>query len=70
MALLSHIYKLLTKMITNRFSKKFDKYQPGEQAKFRRDYSAIDRLLTTKILSLQLALVDYKKAFDSIEFGR
>lgn len=38
-SLLSIFYKLLTKILTNRLTQKFDFYQPVEQAGFRRGYS-------------------------------
>ena len=51
-------------------------YLTHEQAGFRRNYSTIDHLLTVKVLiekaneyhlPLYVALVDYEKAFDSVE---
>lgn len=75
-SLLSHVYKLLTKIITNRLTNKFDEYQPVEQAGFRRGFSTIDHLQTVRTLieksteynvPLYLAFVDFHKAFDSIE---
>lgn len=77
-SLLSHFYKLLTKVITNRISTKLDFYQPSEQAGFRAGYSTIDHIQTLRSLieksaeykfSLHLAFVDYEKAFDSIEWS-
>lgn len=75
-SLLSHIYKLLTKIINNRLVRKLDEYQSQEQAGFRKNYSTRDHLLTMKIIieksneygfPLHLAFIDYRKAFDSIE---
>jgi hypothetical protein len=75
-SLLSQLYKLLTKIVTNRLTSKMDFYQPKEQAGFRKGFSTTDHLFTMKILiekaneynfPLYLAFVDYKKAFDSVE---
>ena len=75
-SLLSHLYKLFTRIINNRLSTKLDSYQPIEQAGFRKGFSTIDHLQTIKTviektteynIPLHLAFVDYQKAFDSIE---
>lgn len=75
-SLLPHPYKLLTKIITNRLTNKFDEYQPPEQAGFRKGYSTIEHIQTIRTLiekcseynvPLHLAFVDYNKAFDSVE---
>ena len=75
-SILSHLYKLLTKIITNRITNKLDFYQPVEQAGFRKQYSTIDHLHTVRTLiekcteynvPLHLAFVDFQKAFDSVE---
>lgn len=75
-SLLSILYKLLTKIITNRLSNKFDFYQPVEQAGFRKGYSTTDHIQAVRTLiekcteyniPLHMAFVDYQKAFDSIE---
>lgn len=75
-SLLTHLYKLLTKIITNRLTNKLDFYQPPEQAGFRKGYSTIDHLQTIRNLlekateyniPLYLAFIDYEKAFDTIE---
>lgn len=75
-SLLSHLYKLFTKIITNRLTSKLDFYQPVEQAGFRKGYSTIDHLYTVRTLiekcteynvPLHLAFVDFQKAFDTIE---
>ena len=75
-SLLSHTYKLFTKIITKRLNIKLDENQPAEQAGFRSNFSTIDHLQTVNQvieksreyqLPLCLAFVDYEKAFDSIE---
>lgn len=74
--LLNVIYKLFTKILTDRLTTKFDGYQAKEQAGFRKGYSTVDHLLTMKILieraneyniPLYIAFVDFEKVFDSIE---
>ena len=75
-SLLSVIYKIFTKVITNRIANKLDENQPREQAGFRKGYSTIDHLQTVHQIiektneykiPLVVALVDYTKAFDSVE---
>ena len=70
------MYKLLTKILTNRLTKILDENQPREQAGFRSGFSTIDHLHSINQLiekaneyniPLCLAFVDYEKAFDSIE---
>lgn len=71
----SHPYKLLTKVIPNRLTKKLEDYQPSDQAGFRKRYSTIHikpvRTLIEKSteynVPLRLAFVDYNKSVDSIE---
>ena len=74
--LLPNIYKLFTKILTNRLTDTLDENQPREQAGFRSGYSTIDHLHTINQLiektleynkPLCLAFVDYEKAFDSRE---
>ena len=75
-SLLSIFYKLLTTIILNRLTNKFDFYQPVEQAGFRKGYSMTDHLQVVHTLIektteynilLHMAFIDYHKAFDSIE---
>ncbi len=41
---LSNMYKLFTKITTNRLEKKLDENQPREQAGFRSKYSSTDNI--------------------------
>ena len=75
-SLLSHLYKIFTKIIQNRIKDILDNNQPREQAGFRAGYSTTDHLqainqliekATEYQLKLCLGFVDYQKAFDSIE---
>jgi hypothetical protein len=75
-SLLSHLYKLFTRVISNRLTNKLDSYHPVEQAGFRQGYSTNDHLQTIKMviqkhneykMPLVLAFIDYEKAFDSVE---
>ena len=75
-SLLSHVYKLFSRVVTNRLAARFDDFQPPEQAGFRRGFSTIDHIFTLRQViqkteeynqPLCLAFVDYEKAFDSIE---
>lgn len=75
-SLLSQTYKLFSKVLTNRITRKLDFYQPKEQAGFRQGYSTLDHILTMRVLieksteyqfPLWLAFIDFKKAFDSVE---
>lgn len=75
-SLLSHLYKLLTKIITNRLTEKLDFYQPVEQAGFRKGFGTMDHIQALRSLiekgneyniPIHLAFIDFHKAFDSIE---
>lgn len=75
-SLLSHVYKLFTRVIVNRLKNKLDSYQPREQAGFRSGYSTCDHLQAVKTLiekcheyqkPIMVTFVDYEKAFDSVE---
>jgi hypothetical protein len=73
--LLSHVYKLFSRVITNRLARRFDDFQPPEQVGFRKGFSTIDHIHTLRQViqkteeynqPLCLAFVDYEKAFDSV----
>ncbi|RVE40575.1 hypothetical protein evm_014776 [Chilo suppressalis] len=75
-SLLSHVYKLFSRVITNRLARRLDDCQPPEQAGFRSGYGTIDHTHAVRQIiqkteeynqPLCLAFVDYEKAFDSIE---
>ena len=75
-SLLNVIYKIFTRIITNRITSRLDENQPREQAGFRKGYSTTDHLQTVNHIiektneykiPLIIALVDYTKAFDSVE---
>ncbi|CAK1594467.1 unnamed protein product [Parnassius mnemosyne] len=75
-SLLSRVYVLFSRVITNRLARRLDDFQPPEQAGFRKGFSTIDHIHTLRQvvqkpeeynLPLCLAYVDYEKAFDSVE---
>ena len=75
-SLLSHLYKIFTKILQNRLKKELDEHQPREQAGFREGFSTMDHLLAINQLieksneyqlDLCIGFIDYEKAFDSIE---
>lgn len=77
-SLLSHLYKLFTRIITTRLENKLDFYQPIEQAGFRRGFGTNDHLQSIKTLieksieynrPLVIAFVDFHKAFDTVEMS-
>ena len=77
-SLLNNIYKLFTKIITNRITRTLDENQPREQAGFRKGFSTVDHLhavnqLIEKCVEYKIplvaAFVDYNKAFDSVEIS-
>ena len=77
-SLLSVVYKLFTKIITNRICRTLDSNQPREQAGFRSGYSTTDHMqAVSQIIEkthefnkpLCMAFIDYEKAFDSVEIS-
>jgi hypothetical protein len=75
-SLLSNLYKLFTKIPTNRLAKIMDQKQLPEQAVFHAKYSAVDRLHTINQIiektqeyrqKIYMAFIDYRKAFNSVE---
>jgi len=75
-ALLSTIFKLLTKTVGRRLENRLDEAQPDEQTGFRRGYSTVDNIFVVKqVISkaqeynfpLVLVFVDFEKAFDTVE---
>lgn len=72
----SHLYKLFMKILLNRLSEKLDNHQPPNQASFHSGYSTSDHIFVVNQIiekskefnkPLLMALIDYTKAFDSIE---
>lgn len=49
-SLLSHLYKLLTSIVTKRFQNKFDFYQPVEWAEFKGGFGTVAHLQTMRFL--------------------
>ena len=75
-SLLSVLYKLFTKIITNRIGRTLDSNQPREQAGFRSGYSTTDHMqVINQVIEktdefkkpLCMAFIDYEKAFDSVD---
>jgi hypothetical protein len=76
-AILPILYKVFSKMLCNRLSETLVAAQDVDQAAYRKGFSTDDHLLTVSLLiershefnsPLWLGLVDFEKAFDSIEF--
>lgn len=75
-SLLSQVYKLFMRIITNRLDNKFEMYQPKEQAGFRKKFSTTEHLHTVRQIieksieyniNLWIAFIDFRKAFDMLE---
>ena len=75
-SLLSHPYKIFTRILQTRMKRVLDENQPREQAGFRQGFSTTDHLqalsqLIEKANEYQIKLcvgfIDYEKAFDSVE---
>ena len=75
-SLLSHSYKIFTRLLQTRIERALDENQPREQAGFRKGYATTDRLqaLNQVImksdeynLPLCIGFIDYEKAFDTVE---
>ena len=75
-SLLSHTYKIFTRLLQLRIERKLDENQPREQAGFRKGFSTVDHIHTLNQLiektdehniPLVIGFIDYEKAFDSIE---
>ncbi|GFO00543.1 endonuclease-reverse transcriptase [Plakobranchus ocellatus] len=74
--LLSHSYKLFTRLLQKRMERILDENQPRDQAGFRKGCSTIDHIYTLNQvieksneynLPLCVGFIDYEKAFDSVE---
>ena len=74
-SLLSVMYKIFTKVLTNRIEGALDSAQPREQAGFRSGFSTIDHIQVIRQLierhkeyemPLCFAFIDFEKAFDSV----
>ncbi|MCH9657352.1 reverse transcriptase family protein [archaeon] len=77
-SLLSHAYKIFTRIIANRLEKLMDESQSLEQAGFRKGFGTMDHIHTINQLKekcqeyklpLCLSFIDYEKAFDSVEIN-
>jgi hypothetical protein len=75
-SLLSILYKVFSKLICRRIGSLLDAAQPADQAGFRSGFSCDDHLLSLVLLversfefqqPLWIAMVDYRKAFDTVE---
>ena len=78
LSLLTHVYKIFTKVLTKRLERKIDGELTREQAGFRKNCSTMDHThIINKIrekyrsynLPLCLVFMDFKKAFDSVEIS-
>lgn len=74
-SLLPSLYKLFSSIIEKKLKEKTEKYQPIEQAGFRRGFSTIDHIHSLEMLiekyqefkrPIYIVFIDYQKAFDSL----
>ena len=75
-SLVSHSYKIFTRLLQTRIERTLDENQPREQAGFRKGYSTTDHLQALNQiieksnecnLPLCIGFIDYEKAFDTVE---
>ena len=75
-SLLSHSYKISTRLLQNRIERTLDEKQPRRQVGFRKSYSTTDHLQALNQiiaksneynLPLCIGFIDYVKAFDTVE---
>ena len=75
-SLLSCVYKIFTKVLTQRITNTLDENQPHEQGGFRKGFATSDHLQVVNQvvektneykIPLAIAFVDYSKAFDSVD---
>ena len=75
-SLLSHSYKIFTRLLQTRIERTLDENQPREQAGFRKGYSTTDHLQALNQiieksneynLPLCIGFINYEKAFDTVE---
>ena len=74
-SLLSVLYKIFTKILSNRLEKILDSSQPREQAGFRKGFNTMDHIQVVREViercneykqPLCIAFIDFEKAFDSV----
>ena len=75
-AILALLYKLFSRMLCDRVRAQLESQQSGDQAAYRKGFSTQDHLLTLTLLleassewnsEVWLGLIDFEKAFDTIE---
>jgi len=75
-SLLSNLYKLFTKILTNRITEQLEKHQGKDQAGFRPGRSTVGHIYTLNQIiekcneyntPLYMTFIDFEKAFDSVE---
>lgn len=74
-SLLPSLYKLFSSLLEKRLKVATEKFQPIEQAGFRRGFSTVDHIHSLEMLmekflefnkSLYIVFIDYQKAFDTL----